>query len=158
MSKSFIRNATMGSLLMIVAMFAATVSAQGQSLSNHLRAKIPFDFVVGNKKFPAGEYFLGNAQITSDIVLAISSTNGVANTLTIPVQIGTPTDTAKLIFHRYGDQYFLFQVWQVGATTGRAVPKSRAERDVEQKARLSAPVGAANKGFVETVPIVAYAH
>ncbi|HEX6719457.1 MAG TPA: hypothetical protein VF088_20305 [Pyrinomonadaceae bacterium] len=121
MSRSFIRNVTMGSLLMMVAMFAATASTHGQSLSNHLRAKIPFDFVVGDKKLPAGEYFIGNAETTSDVVLAISSSNDVANTLTIPVEIRTPTDTAKLIFHRYGDQYFLFQVWQVGATTGRAV-------------------------------------
>jgi len=158
MSRSFIRNVTMGSLLMMVAMFVATASAQGQSLSDHLRAKIPFDFVVGNKNLPAGEYFIVNAKTTSDIVLTISSRNDVANTLTIPVQIGTPTDTAKLVFHRYGDQYFLFQVWQVGATAGRALPKSRAERDVERKARLSAPLGAANRKIVETVPIVAYAH
>jgi hypothetical protein len=41
---------------MMVAMFAATASAQGQSLSDHIRAKIPFDFVVGDKKLPAGEY------------------------------------------------------------------------------------------------------
>jgi hypothetical protein len=158
MNRSFIRKVTMGSLLMMVAMFVATASAQGQCLSDHIRAKIPFNFVVGNKKLPAGEYFLGNAQTTSDSVLAISSRNGVANTLTISAQIRTPTDTTKLIFHRYGDQYFLFQVWQMGVTTGRAVPKSRAERDVERKARLSVPVGAANTKVVETVQIVAYAH
>ena len=158
MSRSLIRNVTMGSLLMMVAMFGATASAHGQSLSAHIRARIPFDFVVGNKKLPAGEYFLGNAQNTSDLVLAISSRDGVANTLTVPVQIATPTDTAKLIFHRYGDQYFLFQVWQVGTMTGRAVPKSGAERDVERKARVSAPAGTANRRIVETVPIVACAH
>jgi hypothetical protein len=131
----------MGGLLMMVAMFAATASAQGQSLSDHVRGKIPFDFVVGDKQLPAGEYVIGNAQTTSNIFMAIRSRNDGANALTIPVQVGTPTDTAKLIFHRYGDQYFLFQVWQVGATTGRAVPKSRTERDVERKARLSAPRG-----------------
>lgn len=158
MSRSFIRNVTMGTLLMMVAMVGATASAHGQSLSDHIRAKIPFDFVVGDKKLPAGEYFIGNAQITSNIVLRISSRNGVANTLTIPVQVGTPTDATKLVFHRYGDQYFLFQVWQAGAKTGRAVPRSDAERDVERKASLSAPVGAANRRIVETVPIVAYAH
>ena len=158
MSRSFIRNVTMGSLLTLVAMFAATVSAQGQSLSNHMRATIPFDFVVGDRKLPAGKYFIGNAQNTSNILLEISSRNDVANTLTIPVQILTPTETAKLVFHRYGDQYFLFQVWQAGAKTGRAVPKSHVERDVERKARLSAPVGASNRKIVETVPIVAYAH
>jgi hypothetical protein len=157
MNRSFIRKVTMGSLLMMAAMFVAT-AAQGQSLSDHMRGKIPFDFVVGDKQLPAGEYVIGNAQTTSNIFMAIRSRNNGANALTIPVQVGTPTDTAKLIFHRYGDQYFLLQVWQVGATTGRAVPKSRTEREVERKAHLSAPTGAANRIIVETVPIVAYAH
>ncbi|HEX6647907.1 MAG TPA: hypothetical protein VF075_00160 [Pyrinomonadaceae bacterium] len=148
----------MSSLLMLVGMFAAAASAQAQSFSDHARAKIPFDFVVGDTKLPAGEYFIGNLQTTSDIILAISGRNGVANTLTIPVQIGTPTDTAKLMFHRYGDQYFLFQAWQVGTRTGRALPKSRAERDVERKARLAAPVGSTRRTGVETLSIVAYAH
>jgi hypothetical protein len=139
---------------MMATISVATASAQGQSLSDNLRAKIPFDFAVGNKKLPAGEYLLGNAQTTSKVVLAISSRDGVAHTLTIPAQIRTPTDTAKLIFHRYGDQYFLFQVWQVGTAIGRTVPKSRTERDVER----TTPVGAANRRIVETVPIVAYAY
>jgi len=143
---------------MMVAMLAATASAQGQSLSDHISVKIPFDFAVGDKKLSAGEYSIGNAATTSNIVIAISNRNGGANTLTNPVQITTPTDAAKLVFHRYADQYFLFQVWQGGCTTGRALPKSRAERDVERKARLSMPVGAANRGIVETVSIVAYAN
>ena len=158
MTRKSFRNIAMGGLLMMVAMFAATASAQGQSLSDHVRGKIPFDFVVGDKQLPAGEYFIENAQSTSNIIMAIRSRHSVANALTIPVQVRTPTDTAKLVFHRYGDQYFLFQVWQAGTTTGRAVPKSDAERGLERKARVSAPGGAANRIIVETVPIVAHAH
>ena len=158
MTRESFRNITIGGLPMMVAMFAATASARGQSESDHIRAKIPFDFVVGNKKLPAGEYSIGNAETASNIVMAISNRDSVANTLTNAVQMRTPADTAKLIFHRYADQYFLFQVWQVGSWTGRALLKSRAERDVERKARLSAPVGAANGAIVETVPIVVYAN
>lgn len=156
MSRSLIRNVAMGSLLMMVTVFLATTSAHGQSSGDHLRAKIPFDFVVGNSKLPAGEYFFGNALTTSDLVLAISNRDSIANTLTIRAEIRTRTDTSKLIFHRYGDQYFLFQVWQQGTMTGRTIQKSHAEREIERKARLSAPLGADNRGIVETVPIVAY--
>jgi hypothetical protein len=42
------------------------------------------------------------------------------------------TSRAKLVFHRYGDQYFLYQVWAAGATSGRQFPKSRSEREVLQ--------------------------
>jgi hypothetical protein len=33
-----------------------------------------------------------------------------------------------VIFHRYGDQYFLFQVWAIGDTLGSEIPKSSIER------------------------------
>jgi len=33
----------------------------------------------------------------------------------------------KLIFHRYGDRYFLSQMWMPGNPTGRELPPSKAE-------------------------------
>jgi hypothetical protein len=35
-----------------------------------------------------------------------------------------------LVFHRYGSQYFLAQVWSAGNSEGRELPRSRAEREV----------------------------
>ena len=52
-------------------------------------------------------------------------------------QVWTPTDKGKLVFHRYGDQYFLSEVWPAGATTGRVIAKSRAESELEKKAKQS---------------------
>ncbi len=63
MSRKFFRNVTMGSLLMMmIVVFAATASAQGQSLSDHSRARILFDFLVADKKLPAGEYLIGRGR------------------------------------------------------------------------------------------------
>jgi hypothetical protein len=36
--------------------------------------------------------------------------------------------TAKLIFHRYGESYFLAEVWD-STENGYALPKSRTEKD-----------------------------
>ncbi|ERR1700688_294015 len=41
-----------------------------------------------------------------------------------------PQDSAKLIFHRYGNRYFLNQVWTNGETSGYSVPKSQDEISV----------------------------
>ena len=44
-----------------------------------------------------------------------------------PGQVSKPT---KLIFHRYGDQYFLAQFWNLGSETGYEFPRSKAEREI----------------------------
>jgi hypothetical protein len=38
-----------------------------------------------------------------------------------------------LVFHQYGDEYFLTEIWPAGGQTGRALPKSRAERELQRQ-------------------------
>jgi hypothetical protein len=35
-----------------------------------------------------------------------------------------------MVFHRYGDQYFLWQVWDEGSTEAMQLSQSRAEREL----------------------------
>ena len=124
-------------LLAVIAIVGAGASAKAQSLEYRLTANIPFDFTVSNKKLPAGEYWIGRAQQgNGDSVVRISSVDGHANIsrLTNPVITVSPKRQARLIFHRYGAEYFLFQIWPAGATDGRSLPKSRSERELERKA------------------------
>jgi hypothetical protein len=41
-------------------------------------------------------------------------------------------ERSKLVFHRYGDRYFLAQIWVAGYNSGRELPKSRQEVEVAQ--------------------------
>ena len=116
-------------LLVVLAMVPAVASAQ--SLAGSIRANIPFDFTVGDKKLPAGVYSIVRAQQSSgDVVLAISSADRHLNTfqLTNAVMTLDPKRKETLVFHRYGDEYFLSQLWVAGATTGRVFHESRGER------------------------------
>jgi len=54
------------------------------------------------------------------------------------------TDNGKLVFHRYGDQYFLYQVWPAGTSTGRQFLKSRSERDAQYNLASNPAVGKLN--------------
>jgi len=121
-------------------MVVTSSSVSGQSLSQRIRANIPFDFTVKNEKLPAGEYFIDRALPSSgDLILALDGRTGRESAfLTSAVQSLAPKRTAILVFHRYGDEYFLFQVWAAGAKTGRAISKSRREREIERKAGGSA--------------------
>lgn len=41
-----------------------------------------------------------------------------------------PSDTSKLVFHRYGDRSFLSQIWTAGYSSGAELPQSRREAEV----------------------------
>ena len=144
-------------LLAVIAIVGAGTSAKAQSLESRLTANIPFDFTVSNKKLPAGEYWIGRAtQKNGDAVVRISSVDGHANIsrLTNPVLTSSPKRQAMLIFHRYGDEYFLFQIWPAGATDGRVLPKSRSEREVENKTNDAIGRVGLKAPNVETVTIL----
>ena len=155
MKRGITRRLAMGGLMIGLAMFLTKASANAQSLAQPTRVNVPFDFVVANKKLPSGEYLISRKQPTEgDLLLAITNKDNRVNAVcfTVPVQVLTPTDKGKLVFHRYGDQYFLSEVWPVGATTGRAVAKSDAERDLEKKANQSPVSQKLNRN--ETGPVV----
>jgi hypothetical protein len=38
---------------------------------------------------------------------------------TLPNYASSPSENSRLIFHRYGDEYFLAQVWTAGRDVGR---------------------------------------
>jgi hypothetical protein len=113
-------------------------SVQSQTIAYRLRANIPFDFIVTDKKLPSGEYFITRTrQYASDDVLTISSVDGhvVAILLTNSVQTVAPKKQGVVLFNRYGNQHFLNEVWPAGSSTGKALLKSRVERELEREAK-----------------------
>jgi len=130
--------------LVIAAMFATGVPAQAQSLANPVKVKVPFDFIVGDRTFPAGEYSFQRAQPTSgDAMLAVRNENGKTELvrLTNAVQSLDAKSLATLVFHRYGNQHFLSQVWPAASSTGRELAPSRTERELEREAKAADRVG-----------------
>ena len=145
-------------LLSAIVLLASVASTQAQSLGNRLRVNIPFDFNISEEKLPAGEYSFGRAVNRSDdIVLSVNDREGHVKAIRLSNAVvkSRPTQKALLVFHRYGDQYFLFQVWPSGATTGREFQKSKSERELQkQLARNSTRDGVAENVTFETVTIV----
>ena len=143
------------SAMLLVTSFA---SAQGQSLTYTIRANIPFDFSVGEKKLPAGTYSIRRAaQNSADNVLAVTDDAGrpKAMRLSNSAETSHARDKATLVFHHLGDQYFLFQVWPAGATVGRQFPRSRSEREVQRSLAAKSPNGKTTATVrAETVTIV----
>jgi hypothetical protein len=137
MKKQSLRIFLMTACLAILVVSSARAQSNGEQ-----RAFIPFSFNVGSKNFPPGEYNVRSLNPQSDkTVLSIRSADGrmTKAILAIPVQTNSAHAKAKLVFNRYGDQYFLAQVWAAEDETGLELQKSRAERALERDAGEVAP-------------------
>ena len=114
------------------------VVSAAQAQSGAVSARVPFDFAVGNQVYSAGDYLLSS--MGTEHLYAYLRRHGYENTLIrntgeskdgmVLTRPGERLDKAQktvLIFHRYGDQYFLDQVCIEGNTIGRQLPKSKIE-------------------------------
>jgi hypothetical protein len=117
-------------LVSIVALaFVTAIASNAQSRGGKLTADIPFDFVVGNKTLAAGEYVVGKATTNSnDAVLVRSSDGGGPNAIrmTNAISVNASKKRTTLTFLRYGNTYYLSQVWIAGSAQGRELLKSKS--------------------------------
>jgi hypothetical protein len=113
--------------------FAPGSRAVAQDTSVRLVANVPFDFRTGSEIMPAGKY---DIRALSDHVLLLREIT--QNRSQILMAIGSttmkPTGKGSLVFHRYGNKYFLHQIWSPGATNGFELPKSHAEKETVRAA------------------------
>jgi hypothetical protein len=112
--------------LLGLGLLLAVSAAQAQKLP--VKANIPFDFVVGDRVMPAGEYQVSDMGGGSGSV-AILSEDRKANVLmvTSACTAAAPSKSTKLVFHAIGGRYFLSQVWSEGYEQGRQLWESKAE-------------------------------
>ncbi len=106
-----------------VLLMATAVHAQQTKVS----AIVPFNFVVGDAAYPAGEYKFGST--ASSALLRIDDTEREAGSFVLSHICGggEPSTKTKLVFQRMGGEYFLYQVWIEGNADGRQLPISRTE-------------------------------
>ncbi len=155
MKKATVRGFAKLGLLAVMMIVAAGASAKAQTLDYRLTANIPFDFTVVDKKLPAGKYWISRAQQSQgDTILLVRSAEGKASAvrLTVPVDSLRPMDNGTLVFHKYGDDYFLSEVWAKGASVGRELTKTHAERELERQSQIN-QIAATKGPELETVTI-----
>ena len=100
---------------------------------------IPFDFLVGNKQLKAGDYVVQSWGTASGRTLLFTSEDGSVRQIVFPVPVETNKtgNRERLVFHRYGGERFVAQVWFMGNAEGyELIPGSR-ER--ESAANHAAP-------------------
>ena len=94
-------------------------------ITRPITVHVPFDFVAVEKTLPAGEYTLSQ-QSNSVILIRSTDQKQALFVITQGTQSAKVQEQAKLVFDRFGDRYFLSEVWS---------------NDTVQGQRLSTPVG-----------------
>jgi hypothetical protein len=119
--------------MMALTTLASTRVAQAQE---HVVVNIPFDFVAGNTQLPAGQYSI-TASGPDWTLLLIDRKDAASAYMGTNAVVATEIQSeSKLIFNRYGDRYFLSQVWTAGNSRGRQLLKSAREKEMAQTAKL----------------------
>ncbi len=138
MQKQIQKAATILSLVVALTITFAVAPAAAESFGSIL-VEVPFDFTAGHTIFPAGKYTIRPAGSNTNGVIRITSEDDKASgvLLTSSAQSVQSRDETVVIFHRYGDQYFLFQVWAVGDTIGLEIPKSSMERQAARAVEVN---------------------
>jgi len=120
------------SLVSLLSLLLVAGSAIAQTI--HVRGDIPFNFVVGSKTYPAGTYEIGTIDVRNSRTLLLKARDGNASAMinSNAAESLTPANKTKLVFNRYGNQYFLSQIWLNGETRGHQLPKSSREKEVAE--------------------------
>ena len=123
-----IASALLRSLVSCILLPASTVSF-AQSKPGDVVVDIPFNFVVARQHLPAGHYIV---TMQNDSTARIFQPKG--RTIFVPTGAGrrTTDEGSKLVFHRYGDTYFLSTVCVTGKRTTRELYPSAVERELAQ--------------------------
>jgi len=124
---------------------AATGFAQTES-QRLMKVNVPFAFGVDGHSLPAGEYLV--LTVTPERSIRIASVDGKHSAIvnTLPNYAKEPSPNSRLVFHKYGDEYFLYQIWTVGQNVARNPLSSKEAMEI-----------ASSGGRPQTILVVALA-
>jgi hypothetical protein len=123
-STSKLRTSLLACTLGAVAMVS---TSQAFAQSSEMRVNVPFAFHNGSQIMPAGIY---KVSIESQHLILLRGYSKSAY-MTANPESGRAAAKGRLVFQRYGNEYFLREVWPAQSDTGVKCTKSKLEREVE---------------------------
>jgi hypothetical protein len=112
-------------ILATLSLAATSVVAQSRP---PMTVNVPFNFVAGAKTLPAGEYQVQTDGLQQLVWIRSADLKTTLNLIPNSVEDAQMNGVAALKFNRYGDRYFLSQIW-TGSNLGKELPRTRAERE-----------------------------
>ena len=142
-------------IVLVVALAVTTAAVTNAQSANSVVADVPFEFSVGYKSLPAGQIRVQIVTSASDALL-IQTGDGKASAFRMSEATNRMKDKthARLVFHRYGERYFLAEVWN-GTDTGRQLLRSQEESAMERELTSIASTSDQPHASYEVVEVIA---
>ena len=113
---------------LVLAAAALILGSTAYAQTVHVRAQVPFNFILGDKVYPAGEYTVQSLEYYShSLFIRSGKVDASAVTLSYPTTSAKSAKQTVLVFHRMGNTYFLSEVWCADSKVGRGFPRSHTE-------------------------------
>jgi hypothetical protein len=122
-------------LAIILTGAALSAASHAQDLEGTVIVNVPFAFQNGSQHLSAGLYTISMDSQRVAIIRG-ESRSGVA--IAGFDEDPQPSKTTKVVFNKYGDQYFLHEIWVEGDTLHTYFPPSKQEK-LEISANRTAP-------------------
>ena len=116
---------------LLLMMFVGLPGLLNAQSSAAVKAQVPFAFVANGRTMPAGECTIA-VLVNGGTLLSISC--GEQRIYALPVADGLPNTLKKtaLVFHQYGDRYFLIGIKRENGSSYR-LPISNQERELQAR-------------------------
>jgi hypothetical protein len=115
-------------IVALAILLALYVGSTANADAFSLRTYIPFEFTAGRTTLPPGNYALNRLDGSQGIFLLRSAGHGVFLVSHEAISGDTP-EGARMVFNRYGERYFLREVW-LSASRGYPLPETIEEREL----------------------------
>jgi hypothetical protein len=123
-------------LVAALAIGLSTTATQAQYQEERVQFNAPFAFEYGSQHLPAGRYTVSR-ESPAITLLRGKSVNVMAMTQTTSDL--EPAGRGKIVFRKYGQRYFLSQVWIPGKSSHLTFDQKKAMRKLEVAARGAEP-------------------
>jgi len=117
-------------LLFAIAVFtgALTTNASGQT-SKTIRANVEFDFQIGDRIYPAGEYRIESISQSGNVMRIRNVADANKTELILANHPNAAKrETPRLVFLKDGDRYFLTAIFLDSGERGYLITPSHAQR------------------------------
>jgi len=113
--------------ILTLSLLISVPSISAQTIAN---ATVPFAFTVGQTEMPAGNYVISSL---SDSAMAIMNRNKGTSVISLfrSEQPTSADGTTRLVFHKYGEKYFLSQVARGLGGNVLQLPASNSEKEAQ---------------------------
>jgi hypothetical protein len=114
---------------LLIAMFGALTGMMYAQSKPTIKAEVPFEYVAAGKVMPAGESTIKIEGDGQDVLLIMS---GKQHLFAIPnaSESHEASKMTSLVFHKYGDRYFLAGINRGGENRGYELPVGKLEAEL----------------------------